>query len=183
MVKESMNAEVANAEEARTAGADALAGVRAEADMGAPRGLARRQAAAGPFTKKKGVRFYVYKVTATDTGEYYYGRSYFRAKPSRDAKYFGSGVWVQEAKKAGRPLGKEVLATFRKLMDAQEHERELIAAAEGDPLNMNRMGRRDFWNNSRWERLVMWVSKEHAALIREYAARLASSATGSKGNG
>lgn len=53
MVKESMNAEVANAEEARAAGADALAGVRAETDMDTPRGLADRPAPRGPFADPK----------------------------------------------------------------------------------------------------------------------------------
>jgi hypothetical protein len=183
MVKESMNAEIASAEKARGPQANAGTRVCPETDMGASSGLARRQANRGPFSSKKNAKHYVYRLTDPATGEYYFGRRTCHGKPEADSKYMGKGVWPVQVAQEGRAITKQVVAVFRKINDALAHESALIAASTGDPLNMNRAGRSEFWNDAQRERVSLWVTKEHAALIREYAASLVAASPGPEAAG
>jgi hypothetical protein len=87
---------------------------------------------------------YVYRVTRTDTGEFYIGCRTPRGSPSKDISYKGTGGWPRQMLKSGVSLTKKIIRIFDNLSEARTFERTLIQSHKGNHLCRNRQhcGRR-----------------------------------------
>ena len=80
---------------------------------------------------------YTYRITCTETGEFYVGARSTYDPPEADS-YMGSGAWIKEAKAAGLSLRKEVVATYPSREALGVGEQELSHKVVGHPLCRNK---------------------------------------------
>jgi hypothetical protein len=83
------------------------------------------------------VKYFTYRVTDPETGEFYLGRGSYRTAPRSDSTgYKGSGCWVQEHPDRRR-LRRTFLAFHANVDEAHIAERQLIKQHLKDPLCRN----------------------------------------------
>jgi hypothetical protein len=97
---------------------------------------------------QEGSTHYTYRVTDSDTGEFYVGVRSCWKEVEQDSAYMGSGKWPLASVRACRPLVKRVLAVHATRAEAEVAEMVAIRECATDPLNRNELGAKSYKNGT-----------------------------------